>query len=321
MKDQNCILVTGASGFVGAHIARHFLEQDVEVISISHDMHPISTDKIIGIHDEITWCYGSITDSELIKRIIVEYEIDTVIHAAAMPIERGGYRTTLPYFNTNVIGTANVLDAIREQDYVGFPITYLLISSDKMYGDCGCSEYYENLLPVPNSIYSCSKACADIVSQSYAYSFDLPISVIRICNIYGFGDLNHRVIPSTIESCMDKESPIIYKNLNSIREYIHIDDVCSAVEIVLKNIDITQKQSYNIGSGQCFTQAECVLEILKHFQDLQPLYIDIPDYVKKEIPFQKLSSEKIRNELGWKSRITFADGIKKIIEEYKNVQK
>jgi len=312
------IFITGASGFVGAHLASYYLNHDYNVVSIEHDSHPISTAKMIDVYDNINWVRGSITNPELIRRIIADYDIVEIIHVAAMSIERGGYRTTLPYFTTNVMGTVNILDAVREQSTSDFEIKMLYFSSDKAYGDLGEKDYTEDMKPNPDSIYSCSKACADMISQTYAHSFDLPISIVRCCNIYGYGDLNPRVIPNTILKCLDGKNPIIFNNLDSIREYIHVEDICHAIKLVLDNFEITNHQIYNIGSGYTRTQKECVFEILKYFPDIKPIFRNAYDYAKHELRYQKLNSEKIKKELNWLPQISFEDGIKEVIREYKN---
>lgn len=319
MIEQKNILITGTTGFVGGHLARHYLEKKYTVVGIEHDYHPLTTAKLLKIDDKIHWCHGEITNLELLRRIISDYDISEIIHTAAMSIERGGFRSTLPYFTTNVIGTINILDAMKEQIDNGFDIKLLHFSTDKIYGNIGNIEYKETQQSIPNSIYSCSKACADIIVQTYISIFDLPITILRSPNIFGFGDLNSRVIPNTIDDCLNNKSPNIYSDLNSIREYIYIDDVCNAVERILENMIITKGNIYNIGSNDIRTQEECVLEILKYFPKINPTYSQSPNYAKKELPYQKMNSEKIFNDLKWKAKTSFEIGISNIIKKYKKV--
>jgi len=310
------LLLTGASGFIGAHLAKHYLSKGYSVVSIEHDSNPHSTEKLLEIYDDIIWCRGTIEDLDLIRRIIADYEITDVIHLAAMPIERGGYRTTLPYFKTNVIGTANIMESVREQSSEGFKIKCLHFSSDKSYGELGTIDYTEDMKVNPLSIYSSSKACSDLVAMSYAHSFDLDISILRMCNVYGYGDPNPRVIPNTIGKCLKGISPYIFNNLDTIREYIYIDDTCIAVESMLEHMDIARHQIYNVGSGETETQTECVLEILKHFPHIKPQYRDSFDYTAKEIKYQALDSSKIKRDIGWESIIGFEEGIRNTVNEY-----
>lgn len=314
---KKIILITGASGFYGAWLAKYYLESGYEVVSILHDFHPISTDKLLGISERIHWCIGDIINKNLIERVLAEYDISMIIHAAAMPIEKSSYQTITPIFETNVMGTISILEAAKNAKYNGFPIKVLYISSDKAYGDLGETEYLENSLFNPTSMYSCSKSCADLLASTFSKTFEVPLAVIRPCNLYGSGDLNSRIIPNTIRSCIGGKSPIIYSGINSIREYMHVWDGCLAARQIFESInDTTFGEVYNCGSGDVRTQEEIVMEVCKHFPNLTIKIKDAEFYRKKEIQFQKLNSNKIMSTLGWKPTISFEEGIRKSIMEY-----
>lgn len=315
---RKIILITGASGFFGAWLAKYYIQQGYEVVSILHDFHPVSTDKLLGISDKIHWCIGDIVNRNLTERIIAKYDISKIIHAAAMPIEKSSYQTVTSIFETNVMGTISILEAAKNAKYNGFPIKVLYISSDKAYGDLGKTEYIENSLFNPTSMYSCSKSCADLLASSFSKTFEVPLSVIRLCNLYGGGDLNSRIIPNTIRSCLEGKPPIIYSGIDSVREYMHVWDACLGSAKIFDNInEKTFGEIYNCGSGHAKTQEEIINEITKHFPHLNPKIKEAEFYRKKEIAFQKLNSSKIMTTLGWKPTITFEDGIKRTILEYR----
>lgn len=310
------ILITGASGFVGAHLAKTFIEQNNQVISIQHDEKRITTSKLLDIHKDITWCHGDIIHKNLINRIIADYDIDAVIHAAAMPIERGGWIMSTPYIETNIGGTFNVIECVKEAFLNGYPIPLIHISSDKAYGDLGNTIATEHDRFNPNSVYSCSKSCSDLLVQTYIKVFDINAVVIRPCNIYGEGDTNPRILPNTIKSCIHRINPVIYRNLTNAREYIYVQDICTAIEKIIKKNKITKGETFNIGSGVIKTQEDCVIEVLKHFETLVGEYENVPEYVKSEIPYQAIDSVKIHDMIGWQPKVSFEDGIKRTIQWY-----
>src|SRR6266566_8743217 len=126
-------LVTGASGFIGAHMARRLLSLGHEVVSISHDRVPMSTARLLDIQDKVTWCDGDIRDEQLIKRILGDYSIDQIYHFAALPIVEMGMRSCRPMFEVNFMGTLSILEAMREATVSGKDIGLLYVATDKFY--------------------------------------------------------------------------------------------------------------------------------------------------------------------------------------------
>src|SRR6266487_6275636 len=127
-------LVTGASGFIGAHMALRLLDSGAEVISISHDRVPVSTARLLDIQDRVTWCDGDIRDEQLIKRILGDYNIDQIYHFAALPIVEMGMRSCRPMFEVNFMGTLSILEAMREATVSGKDVGLMYVSTDKFYG-------------------------------------------------------------------------------------------------------------------------------------------------------------------------------------------
>lgn len=314
---RRSILITGASGFMGAHLAKHYLARGYEVISILHDEKPVTTSKLLGIHDRITWCKGDIQDECFVKRVVADYEVDEIAHLAALPIVRVGTRTTTPIFQANVTGTINVLEAAREQHLSGYPIKFLYVSSDKAYGDAGPRPYNEEMPLSGMNVYDCSKAMGDLVSRCYSHSFNIPISVVRCCNVYGPADTNSRLIPNSIKRCLKCESPIIFRDIIYVREFIYVDDTCEAMMIILDHIEKTKGRAYNVGTGDRMDQKECINHILKFFPNLKAEYKDPPNYTRVEIPYQCLDTSRIEEELGWRAKTSFSLGLKKTIEWYR----
>lgn len=313
------ILITGASGFVGSHYAKYCLNKGDEVVSILHDDKPVTPSKLLGIHDKIIWCRGDILNESFLKRVVSDYEVNSVIHFSALPIVRVGTRTTTPIFETNVMGTIKLLEAVKEQYLSGHKIRFLYFNSDKSYGYAKSDKpYTEETCLSGLNVYDCSKAMASLVCHCYYNSFKIPMADVRVCNIYGPADTNSRLIPNTIRNCIAGKSPVIFKGINYVREFIYVDDVCDAVFKVLENIQPDKISIYNIGSGIWMDQKECIRIILKYFPGLEPVYRKPPDYTRVEIPYQRLDTSKIQRELGWKSRFTFEESLRETVRWYRS---
>lgn len=312
-------LVTGASGGIGAWLAKKLIEDGNEVVSILHDNRPYTTSKVIGVHDKISWAHGSILDERFVKRIVADYGVDTIFHLAALPLVQVGTRTTLPIFRTNILGTVNILEAIKENHWGGKDIRMVYMASDKIYGDQGEKPYTEDMPAGGLSIYDVSKACADLICQTYATCGYAPKVVIaRPCNVIIPGDVNNlsRVLSRTVIPAMRGASPILYKT-KYLREFIWIDDIVQAL-LMLDQLLVHEPersgQAYNVGSGCQVNLEQAVYEVLSHFSGIQPTWTDPPALSRVEIPFQKLDSTKLRLALCWKPPTKFPEAIELYVD-------
>jgi CDP-glucose 4,6-dehydratase len=308
------VLVTGATGVYGANMAKNLIHNGHEVVSIIHDIHPISTASLLKIENSITWVHGDVLEYNFLKRIMADYEIDMIYHFAAMPIVKRCPDAPLPVYQTNIIGTCNILEVARTARHRD--VAVLFMSTDKAYGYTGNKPYEEDLPLLGLGVYDSSKASADLITRAYNYTYGLKTVVARSCNVYGPGDLNWRIIPNTIRRCLEKKPPIIFKGIKHIREYIFIEDAVDALAFLIDRIDKVSGKAFNIGSGESFSDQEIIEKIAKFFPSLKAITRDPLPHMCKEIPYQKLSSTKI-NKLGWKPKTNFDTGLKKTIEWYK----
>ncbi len=305
-------LVTGGSGFIGAHMARRLLSSGHEVISIAHDRVPVSTARLLGIQDKITWCDGDIRDEQLIKRILGDYSIDYIYHFAALPIVEMGMRSCRPMFEVNFMGTLSILEALRETTISKKDVGLMYVATDKVYGPVEYGRAYrEDDALNANAPYELSKACADMTVRMY-HNMDYVknVIVVRPSNEYGPADLNPRIIPNTIRRCLRGEGPVIYDGMTYSREFTFVEDTIDA--LILLTEKGVSGQAYNIGSGEQKDQKGVVREILKWFPEALPDLQPAKPYSRKEIPYQVLDSSKI-SKLGWKPKTSFEDGIRQTV--------
>ena len=297
------LVITGVRGFVGSHLAR-YLSKKYEIIGI--DRHRGKS--LLDFYNlDITFVEGDILDLEFLKRVISDYDVKKFVHLAAVATVGKAKRNPLEAIKVNVLGTANVLEACR---YCGIDKT-IIQSSDKAYS------YQPEMLPYkeetplkPSDLYSSTKVCADVLSQSYSEIYNLPVTIIRPCNLYGL-DLNiSRLIPYTILRCLENKPIELRSDGKHVREFLYIEDYCSAIDLLLEK----GNGIYNLGSGEYFQVLEVVEKIKKLTNSSSE--IKILNIAKDEIPVQYLNSTKIR-KLGWRPKYSFEEGLIKTIENYR----
>src|SRR3989344_4507967 len=196
-KDKK-VLVTGANGFIGSWVTEALVKNKANVTALIRDKIPNSYLILSGTIKDINIVNGSLTDINVIKRALNEYEIDTVFHLAAQAIVGAANRSPLSTFESNIKGTWTILEAARVTSTVK---RVIVASSDKAYGDQEKLPYTEDQPLKGLYPYDASKACADILAQSYFKTYHLPVCVTRNANTYGGADLNmSRIVPDTIKS-------------------------------------------------------------------------------------------------------------------------
>ncbi len=305
------VLVTGITGFTGSRLAKKLVELGANVTGITR-LERWDEPREEGVN----LVKGDILDFFLVKRVLADYDIDICFHLAAQAIVGRALKSPVNAYQTNVIGTANMLEACRHTGIEAF----LYVSTDKVYGEPDKLPITEDMPLKGLGIYESSKVAADQMARAYATTFDLPVTVSRACNIYGPGDTNPRIIPNTIRACLRGEPPVIYRGIGSTREYIYVDDAVEAYISLVENIEKTRGEAFNVGSGEVKKQEEVVEEIANHF-GLKPVYAEPMPHMLREIKNQYLSSEKIRERTGWQSRVKFSEGIKMTIEWWKEKTK
>jgi len=168
--------------------------------------------------------------------------------------------------------------------------------------------------------YDVSKTCTDLISQSFAKTFDLPVSITRSANIYGPGDLNlSRIIPGTIVSVLRNEPPIIRSDGTPVREFVHVDDVARGYMTLAEKIESSAGKAYNFGSNEPVQMLDLVNRIIKaggKKATLEPV-IMLKDKIEREIDAQYLSADRMNVEMDWRAEIDLDAGLASTIEWYR----
>ena len=258
---------------------------------------------------------GCLEDYSLIERTLNEYEMDTIFHLGAQTIVGSANRSPIGTFESNIKGTWNLLEAARSSKLIE---RIIIASSDKAYGEQEKLPYTEDMPLKGRHVYDVSKSCADLVAQSYYYTYGLPIGITRCGNFYGGGDLNfNRLIPGTTKSVLNNERPVIRSDGKYIRDYIYILDAVEAYLLLAEKLDNPAiRGTFNFSNESQVTVLDVVKMILKlmNREDLEPLILN---EAKGEIKHQYLSAGKAREMLGWKPKYDLEKGLKETIEWYK----
>lgn len=317
---MSTILVTGASGAIGSWLAKALLDKGHEVVSILHDNRPFTPSKIIGVHDKISWAHGDLLDESFVKRVVADYAVESIFHLAALPLVQVGTRTTVPIFQTNIMGTVNLLEAVKENHWAGKNIRFIMMASDKVYGNAGEISYTENMPLNGLSIYDCSKACADMISRTYATcNFASLVSIARPCNTIIPGDLLNlgRILPRLIIPAIRGDSPGVYRT-EYLREFIWVGDVVDALIALDEGLRTDPErfhgEAFNVGSGQQATLDEIVTLVMEHFPGIGVDWADPPAISRVEIPFQMLDTTKLKSYTTWKPRYTLINSVRMLID-------
>ena len=309
--------VTGATGFVGAHIVRFLVENGARVVCLQRDAVRVNSLDVFDLRRRVTVIQGAVEDYDLMARILNEYEIEAVFHLAAQALVGAANRSPLSTFEANIRGTYSLLEACRVSETVK---RIVVASSDKAYGSHKTLPYEEDFPLQGRFPYDVSKTCTDLLAQSFAHSYDLPVAITRSANIYGPGDMNlSRIIPGTILSVLQNERPIIRSDGTPVRDFIFADDIAQAYLLLAENIDEIKGEAFNFGSGepvQMLALVEKIVRLMDKESELDPL-IMLKTKIEREIDAQYLGAEKIFKKFGWKPATGLDQGLTKTIEWYK----
>jgi CDP-glucose 4,6-dehydratase len=311
------VLVTGATGLLGGWLIEALLARDAHVVALVRDHVPASRFTAEGIVYHVDSAWGDVTDQALIERILAEYEVRTVFHLAAQTIVPVADRNPVSTFESNIRGTWSVLEACRRSPMVS---EIVVASSDKAYGTRNDLPYREDTPLGGRSPYDVSKSCVDLIAQSYAYSYELPVVVIRCGNFFGGGDLNwSRLVPGAMRDLIADRSPVIRSDGTMIRDYLYVEDGAAAyvrtAEALMSRRDLAGR-AFNFSLEQPMT----VLEMLDRISAAVGRHIapTVLGTAATEIPAQHLDATAARTELNWRPAIGLDEGLHRAAHWYRS---
>jgi dTDP-glucose 4,6-dehydratase len=306
------ILVTGAAGFIGSNFVRWWLERhpDDHVVALDSLTYAGDPRNLDGLGIRLAVC--DICDLDPTGRLLAEEEIDTVVNFAAESHNSLAVIEPGLFFRTNVQGTQTLLEAARRHGVARFHH----ISTCEVYGDLplDSGEAFTEESPYrPRTPYNASKAGGDHAVRAYFETFGLPVTITNCSNNYGPRQFPEKLIPLFLTNALDDRELPLYASTQNRREWLHVDDHCRAIELVLEQG--RAGETYNVGSGverSIEEIADLVLELTGKPASLKTVVPDRPGHDRRYL----LDSSKLRGELGWEPRISFEDGLRATAEWY-----
>ncbi len=315
------VLITGHTGFKGSWMSALLVNAGTDVIGYSVDESVLFN--LCGVKEQITDIRGDIRDLDHLKAVFEEYKPEIVIHMAAQPLVRLSYDEPVYTFETNVMGTVNILECVRLNPCVR---SFLNVTTDKVYDNKERDRGYTEDEPLDGyDPYSNSKSCSELVTHSYKKSFfsdsNTAISTARAGNVIGGGDFaKDRIIPDCVRAAIAGED-IIVRNPHSIRPYQHVlEPVCAYLMIAAKQYDdISVSGYYNVGpdDNDCVKTGELVDLFVKHWGE-GIKRIDRYDGGPHEASFLKLDCSKLKRTFGWAPKWNIDKAVEKTVEWTKN---
>ena len=311
------VLVTGATGLVGSWLVRDLLDKGANVTALVLDTDPNSELIRSGDVNRISVVNGDLRNYQDVARATFTNSCTDVFHLGAQTIVGTALVDPISTFESNIQGTWNVMEAARQSQ--GSVKSVVVASSDKAYGSSEKLPYLENFPLHGDGPYDVSKSCTDLIAQSYGSTYGIPVTVARCGNIYGGGDLNwSRIIPGSIRDLLNEKRPVLRSDGTFVRDYVHVDDIVSAY---LKLSEVSQAKDIN---GQAFNfSRDEPLSVLDLYKSISIAAVgkfvdpEIQNTAKSEIKDQHLDSSKAKSVLGWESKVTLEDGLKKTVNWYK----
>lgn len=310
------VFVTGGTGLVGGWLLERLIELKADAVALVRDWVPGARFIELNLDRRINVVRGDVRDQALLERVLGEYEIDVAIHLAAQTIVGIANRNPVSTFETNIGGTWALLEAARRSPTVK---AVVIASSDKAYGSAATLPYTESAPLAGEHPYDVSKSCADLIAQSYARTWGLPVAITRCGNFFGGGDLNwNRIVPGTIRSILRKERPVVRSDGKYVRDYIYVEDAVDSYLILAECLRREPKlagEAFNFAAGRPYSVIEIVDLIAAQMKsNLQPVILN---EASNEIREQFLNSAKAERMLGWRARFGMKDGLRRTIAWYR----
>ncbi len=327
MSSKSKILITGGAGFIGSHVVRLFVEQypakhiyNLDALTYAGNLENLTD---IEGSSNYTFLKGDITDAAYIDSIFEKYEFDSVIHLAAESHVDRSIEDPLAFLSTNVLGTANLLNAAVANWKKDFTDKlFYHISTDEVYGSLHDGSFFlENTAYDPQSPYSASKASSDHFVRAYGNTYGLPIVISNCSNNYGPNQFPEKLIPLCIHNIIQKKPLPIYGKGENVRDWLYVVDHARAIKDIFNNGVLGE--TYNIGgvnewSNIDLVKALCTVmdkKLDRTIGSSESLITYVKDRAGHDLRYA-IDASKIKKELDWEPSLQFEEGLEKTVDWY-----
>lgn len=309
--------MTGCCGFIGSNVLNYLTKKYPETHFVNIDR----MDYCSSINNierpnapNYTFYKCDIRNSDMIMYILKAHDIDTVVHFAAQTHVDNSFGNSIQFTMDNVVGTHTLLECCLEYNRI---TRFIHISTDEVYGEVELdeAECHETRVLTPTNPYAATKAGAEHLVFSYYHSFKLPIVVIRGNNVYGPQQFPEKLIPKFTTLLLENKKCTIHGEGQTRRNFIHVDDVSSAIDTILAKGVIGE--IYNIGSKNEFSVLEIAQKLVRHLKHTDDItdHIEFVDDRFFNDTRYSISNKKLV-DLGWSENVEFEEGLKKTIQWY-----
>jgi dTDP-glucose 4,6-dehydratase len=339
LNQKPTVLVTGGAGFIGGNLV-HLLcaEGKYRVVNLDKLTYAGNLESLSDLSDnpDYRFVQGDIGNRELVRFILTHHEPAAVINLAAESHVDRSIVDAMPFLQTNVIGTANLLEEVRaywgklSAEKAG-SFRFVHVSTDEVYGSLGDSGYFTEETQIqPNSPYSASKAASDHLVRAYHHTHGLPVVTTNCSNNYGPFQFPEKMIPLMILNAMEGKALPVYGDGGNIRDWLYVTDHCRALVTAMEKGK--PGEVYNIGGNNEQKNIDLVHMICDLLDERLPVhanpqmkgksiqkYSDLITFVKDRPGHDRryaIDSSKIQRQLGWKPEVTFQQGIQQTVDWY-----
>ncbi len=310
------VLVTGGAGFIGSNFVRYYTarhpgEQVVVLDALTYAGNRANIGELER-EGRVAFVRGDIGNEELVEHVLRTSRLDVVVNFAAESHNSLAILDPARFYRTNVLGTQGLCEAARRAGVERFHH----ISTCEVYGDLDLDSdesFHEDSPYRPRTPYNASKAGSDHVVRSYGETFGLPVTLTNCCNNYGPYQFPEKVIPLFTTRALQGQHLPVYRSSANRREWLHVDDHCRAVELVLEKGAVGR--TYHVGSGREASVADMAAAVLAATGKPDTLIEVVPDRPGHDRRYL-LDSTRIRSELGWAPEIAFAPGLAATVAWY-----
>ncbi|WP_125722333.1 dTDP-glucose 4,6-dehydratase [Flavobacterium ustbae] len=323
------ILITGGAGFIGSHVVRRFVNKypDYQVYNLDALTYAGNLENIKDIENNSNYNFikGDIVDEIFVNELFSMHNFDGVLHLAAESHVDRSIEDPLAFVKTNVIGTMNLLNAVKSQWKNNFEgKRFYHISTDEVYGSLGSEGLFTETTPYdPNSPYSASKASSDHFVRAYGETYGLPYVLTNCSNNYGSYHFPEKLIPLFINNIINNKPLPVYGDGNYTRDWLFVEDHAAAIDLVFH--EGKNHETYNIGGFNEWKNIDLV-KLLCQIMDeklgreegtSKELITYVKDRPGHDLRYA-IDASKINRELGWNPSVTFEEGLERTINWYLN---
>jgi UDP-glucose 4,6-dehydratase len=310
------VLVTGGAGFIASNFLNYMVPKYPQVKFVNLDrLDYCASLKNVTVAEagNYEFVHGDVGSEDLVRYVLLEEKIDTVIHFAAQSHVCNSFASSLQYTRDNVLATHVLLEEVRKYGKVG---RFIHVSTDEVYGEIETGTCTEQSLLLPTNPYAASKAAAEFIVRAYQISHKLPIIITRSNNIWGVAQNFEKLIPKFIMHLLHNEKCTIHGNGLTRRNFLHVSDVVRAFETILLKGEVSK--IYNIGTDCEYSVLE-IAELLRlricPAKPFEKIVETVPDRLFNDVRYS-VDSSSLR-ALGWKEEVDFLAELEPVIEWYR----